>query len=93
MWPKSYAQICNLSIFNIGNDKTITTGEGIAILENILGAKANIIRMPRRLGDQLETAANITKARRILGYDPKVQPEEGLARQVAWYRQNIHGKF
>lgn len=80
-------------IFNIGNDKTVSTGEGIAILEQILGEKANIIRTPARSGDQLETAANISKARRVLGYNPKIQPEEGLARQVAWYRSKVHGKI
>jgi nucleoside-diphosphate-sugar epimerase len=79
-------------IFNIGNDRTITTGEGIAILEKALGKKADNIRKPTRPGDQLETAANITKARRILGYDPKVEPKEGLAREVAWYKKHIHGK-
>ena len=80
-------------IFNIGNDKTISTGEGIAILEHILGEKANITRMPARSGDQIETAANISKARRLLGYDPKIRPEEGLTRQVVWYRAKVHGKI
>ncbi len=80
-------------IFNIGNDKTITTGEGIAILEKALGKKAEIIRKPKRHGDQIETAANITKARKVLGYDPKISPEEGLAREAAWYKERIHGKL
>lgn len=80
-------------IFNIGSDKTITTGEGIAIVERIIGTQANIARTPRRPGDQLETAAQIEKARRILGYDPRISPEEGLARQVAWYKNRIHGKL
>lgn len=79
-------------IFNLGTDKTITTGEGIAILEKILDQKGMIVRLPKRPGDQLETMANIAKARRVLGYDPKIKPEEGLARQVAWYRAKIHGK-
>jgi len=68
-------------------------GEGIAILEKVLGKKAIIARMPKRPGDQIETAANIRKARAILGYDPKVTPEEGLARQVEWYKKRIDGKI
>lgn len=79
-------------IFNLGTDRTITTGEGIKILETILEEKAEIIVLPKRPGDQLETAANITKARKVLGYSPKIRPEEGLARQVAWYKAKIHGK-
>ena len=76
-------------IFNLGTDKTITTGEGISIVEKILEKKAIIARQPKRPGDQLETAANIGKARRILGYDPKVAPEEGLKRQIDWYREKF----
>jgi UDP-glucuronate 4-epimerase len=79
-------------IFNIGTDRTITTGEGLRIVETILGRQANITVVPKRPGDQLETAANIRKARSVLGYNPIIRPEEGLARQVAWYLQKVHGK-
>ncbi len=77
-------------IFNIGNDKTITTGEGIAIVERLMGKKARIAYQPPRPGDQLETSANIAKARKVLGYNPTISPEEGLARQIVWYREKIH---
>lgn len=80
-------------IFNLGTDKTITTGEGIKIVEEILGEKAIINRVPARAGDQLETSANIKKAREVLGYNPRVEPREGLARQVAWYKEKIFGKL
>jgi nucleoside-diphosphate-sugar epimerase len=80
-------------IFNLGNDRTITTGEGLAIVEGIIGKQAEILRTPKRSGDQLETAAHIYKARTILGYNPIIRPEEGLARQVVWYRDRIFGKL
>ncbi len=79
-------------IFNVGNDKTSTTGEGIEIIEGIIGKKAKIKTMPRRLGDQQETSANITKIRTVLGYEPKVSLKEGLSRQVKWYRTKILGR-
>lgn len=80
-------------IFNIGNDKTTTTGEGIKTIETILGKKAKFISAPRRRGDQFETAANIRKAREVLGYNPKVNTPEGLAKQVDWYLLKIHNKI
>ncbi|MEK7614390.1 MAG: NAD-dependent epimerase/dehydratase family protein [Patescibacteria group bacterium] len=80
-------------IFNIGNDKTITTGEGISVLEEILGKKANLVIMPRRTGDQTETAANIKKAREIFGYNPKINISEGLSRQVKWHKDKLHNKI
>ncbi len=77
-------------IFNIGTDKTMTTGEGLAIIEKITGKKILIKTVPRRAGDQLETAAQIDKARKILGYKPTMRPQEGLRRQVEWYKKKLH---
>jgi len=84
---------CIGQVFNIGTDATITTAEGIQIVERIIGRKARIRVQPKRPGDQQQTRANISKARRILGYDPRTSPSEGLRRQIEWYRQYIHGKL
>ncbi|MFH1085478.1 MAG: NAD-dependent epimerase/dehydratase family protein [Chloroflexota bacterium] len=84
---------CLGEILNIGTDQVMTTGEGIQIIEGLLGRKALIARKPRRLGDQLRTHADIAKARRLLGYDPRTTPREGLAREVAWYRESVFGKI
>ncbi|HUI10806.1 MAG TPA: NAD-dependent epimerase/dehydratase family protein [Bacteroidota bacterium] len=77
---------CTGEIFNIGSDAAITTGEGIRIVERIMGVSAKIVRVPRRPGDQLATKADIAKARRVLGYAPRTPVEEGLAREVQWHR-------
>lgn len=79
--------------FNLGNDKTNTTGEGIAFVEEIMGKKAKIIKPPKRLGDQLETGAKIDKARKLLGYNPKTDLKTGLEKEVKWYGEKVHGKF
>jgi len=84
---------CVGEIFNIGTDSTITTGEGIRIVEEIIGKRVRVIAKPRRPGDQLKTQANIDKARRLLDYEPTTSPRVGLERQVAWYRQWIQGKI
>lgn len=74
-------------IFNIGCDTSITTGEAIALVEEAVGRRARVKRLPRRAGDQLETRATIAKIRERLGYSPKVSPAEGIARYVAWARE------
>jgi UDP-glucuronate 4-epimerase len=84
---------CVGEIFNIGTDTSITTGEGIRIVEEIVGRPVRADRKPRRAGDQQETHANIEKARRILGYNPTTAPGEGLERSVEWYRKHITGKI
>ena len=84
---------CAGEIFNIGTDTTITTGEGIRIVEEIIGKAVRITRRPKREGDQLKTEANIGKAQRILGYQPTTRPREGLRKQVEWYRRCILGRI
>ncbi|MBN1868734.1 SDR family NAD(P)-dependent oxidoreductase [Candidatus Sumerlaeota bacterium] len=84
--------VCRGEIFNIGTDIEITTGEGIRLVEKIMNKKARLVATPRRPGDQLKTHANIDKARRILGYDPQVAPEQGLRAQVEWYCTKVHGR-
>jgi nucleoside-diphosphate-sugar epimerase len=76
-------------IFNIGSDTEITTGEGIAIVEDIIGKKAIIQHVPKRPGDQLQTCANIEKAGRILGYEPRTGMREGLTEHVAWCEKRL----
>ena len=76
-------------IINIGSDKEYTTGEGIELIEKIIGKKAKIEITPPRPGDQLRTTALIDKARKLLGYNPATSFEEGLSRQVEWYRNNF----
>jgi len=83
---------CTGEILNIGTDQAITTGEGIRIVEEIVGRRVQIARQPRRAGDQLQTQANIAKARHLLGYNPLTPPRVGLEKEVAWYRQHLLGR-
>jgi len=84
---------CMGEIFNLGIDSAITTGEGIKIVEELLGKKAKFDIKPKRAGDQLETCANISKARKILGYNPVTTPKEGLKKEVEWYKNKIWQKI
>ncbi len=86
-WEKAEGEI-----FNIGTDEQTTTGHGIEVAEKIFNKKLLIKHLPKRLGDQLTTHANIEKARRVLGYNPKVSFEDGLKKMITWYLENIKGK-
>lgn len=79
--------VCRGEIFNLGTDETHTTGEGIDLIEKIMGKKGSYTLTPSRPGDQKQTSAYISKARTLLGYEPKVSLEEGLAREVEWCRR------
>jgi nucleoside-diphosphate-sugar epimerase len=72
-------------IYNIGGGRTITLNEAIELIAGHLGVEPIIERAPARPGDQRHTSAGIGRAKAVLGYDPIVQPPDGLARQVAWH--------
>ena len=73
-------------IVNLGGAHPITLGELVERLEAAIGKPAILKRMPDQPGDVPVTYADVGKARRLLGYAPKVPIEEGLARYVAWRR-------
>ena len=80
-------------IFNLGNDKTMTTGQGIDLIQEIIGKKVKFINLPARAGDQKETSANITKMKKTFGYSPKVGLKDGLEKEVFWYKEKIFNKI
>ncbi len=73
-------------IFNLGNSHPVRLAELIAQLEAATGKKAQQDRLPDQPGDVPITWANIDKAKRLLGYSPKISTEQGLQNFVAWYR-------
>lgn len=77
----------NHEVINLGESRTVALRELIALLEKELGTTANIDRQPLQPGDVPQTYADITKARRLLGYNPQTQIEEGLHQFVEWFRR------
>jgi UDP-glucuronate 4-epimerase len=73
-------------VFNLGESQTTTLSELIAAIEQALGKKAIVNRMPEQPGDVPLTYANIDKARRLLGYAPTTKIAEGIPKFVEWYR-------
>jgi len=72
-------------IYNLGESRTVELSHIINLIEKEMGKKAEIIRKPGQPGDMNITYADISKARDILGYDPKTNIEEGINRFVRWY--------
>ncbi|WP_410004629.1 NAD-dependent epimerase/dehydratase family protein [Aequorivita nionensis] len=81
--------ICNGEIFNLGTETESTTAQGIATVEEILQTKIETEKKPPRAGDQSRTKANIDKARKLLGYNPKTTLKEGLLAQTEWFRNSF----
>jgi len=72
-------------IFNLGESETIELRELIAGIEHALGRKAQINQMPEQPGDVPITCADISKAKRLLGYNPTTRLRDGLPKFVEWF--------
>jgi len=73
-------------VFNVGVGDCISLNEVLRELGKITGKTLEAKYEPPRDGDIRDSQADITQAREILGYDPQVSFEEGLARTFEWYR-------
>ena len=72
-------------IYNLGESQTIRLSQLIQALEEQVGKKALVEHFPEQPGDVKHTYADIRKAREQLGYNPRTDIREGLARFVRWY--------
>ena len=74
-------------VFNLGNNHTVELRYFIKCIENELGIKAKKKMMPIQPGDVPITYANIDKAKKMLGYNPKVKIDEGIKKFIAWFKE------
>lgn len=72
-------------IFNLGESHVVSLKEMVETVEKVLGKKAVLDKQPMQLGDVEKTYADISKAKEILGYDPKTNFEDGIKKFVEWY--------
>ncbi|HXQ02310.1 MAG TPA: GDP-mannose 4,6-dehydratase [Candidatus Udaeobacter sp.] len=79
-------------VFNLGESETIQLKELIAAIEKALGKKAKINRLPEQPGDMPVTYADISKARKLLGYNPSTRLSDGLPRFIEWFLQSSLAK-
>lgn len=76
-------------IFNIGGGEEVNVQQVLAILEEMTGKQAKKTYGPPRPGDQRRTAADVSKARTLLGYAPTTSIVDGLAAQLTWQRAQL----
>ncbi|NWF91604.1 MAG: GDP-mannose 4,6-dehydratase [Syntrophaceae bacterium] len=74
-------------IYNLGEAQTISLRDLIASIEEVFGKKAHLQILRAQPGDVSVTYADITKAKRLLGYHPRVTLKEGIKRFVEWYKE------
>eukprot|EP01034_Spumella_vulgaris_P022068 gene22068-28163_t len=73
-------------VINLGNGRPFRLKDFISLVEKCVGKEANIEILPEQPGDVERTCADISKARSLLDYSPKVAFEDGISRTAEWYQ-------
>jgi UDP-glucuronate 4-epimerase len=81
---------CNtmFQVFNLGRGSAVDLKYLLRLIEEALGKKAKVRSLAQRPGEVPVTLADISKARAVLGYEPKVSIEDGVSLFVGWYLEN-----
>jgi len=74
-------------VINLGESQTVELRRLVELLERALGKRAIIDHQPLQPGDVPLTYADVGKARRLLGYEPQTNIEEGIYRFVDWFKK------
>lgn len=77
-------------VINLGEQDTIALRDLIALIEKNLGKEAIIEKLPDQPGDVPVTYADISRAKEMLGYAPKVKVADGVRRFVEWYQEEAN---
>ena len=73
-------------IFNLGNERPIKTIDVLNTIESLLNKKSKIKLMPSK-NEALRTHANISKAKKVLGYSPQTSFNDGIKNFITWHNQ------
>ncbi|MCM0589940.1 MAG: NAD-dependent epimerase/dehydratase family protein [Gloeotrichia echinulata IR180] len=73
-------------IFNIGGGSRVVLKDILDIMEEIVGQPIKRNHIEKAMGDARHTAADVSKARKILGYQPQVSLREGLTQEWDWVK-------
>ncbi len=75
-------------IINLGNHYSVSLKDLVAIIEEVTGKKAVIDSQPEQAGDVPHTFADVTKAQRLLNYNPHTKLKDGVQNFYEWFLQN-----
>jgi nucleoside-diphosphate-sugar epimerase len=82
----AFADGCAGQVMNAACGSTVTVNELFDRLRTLTGAAVEPVYVEPRAGDVRHSFADVTKARRMLGFEPSVEFEEGLVRTIQWFR-------
>lgn len=76
-------------VINLGRGEPVLLTDFVRVIEELTGRKANLVAAPMPDADVVETFADITKARQLLGYNPTCSLRDGISRFLQWYEKAV----
>lgn len=73
-------------IVNLGESHVVSLKEMVEVIENTLGIKAKIDKLPMQMGDVEKTYADINKAKTLIGYNPSTEFKDGIVKFIDWFK-------
>lgn len=73
-------------IVNLGESHVVSLKEMVEVIENALGIKAKIDKLPMQMGDVEKTYADINKAKALIGYNPSTEFKDGIVKFIDWFK-------
>lgn len=81
---------CRGSVINVGSGTSISCNQILEMLTNEFG-KLDIINAPPRKGDVMHTLADVSHARELIAYEPRVSFQDGVKDTINWYKRTFNG--
>ena len=79
-------------VMNLGRGESVSLAEFVRVIEECVGQKAHVVPASMPEADIVSTGADISKARRLLGYAPQIAVREGVSRFWSWYQGHVLGR-
>jgi nucleoside-diphosphate-sugar epimerase len=76
-------------VINIGGGSRVVLQDALDLMGSLMGAPVYRQYLPRQAGDALHTSADITKAKRLLNYQPQYDLDQGLKAEIDWLLQSL----
>jgi UDP-glucuronate 4-epimerase len=76
-------------VLNLGRGEPVLVADFVETLEYVAGKKAKLEHTPMPHSDVKYTYASVEKAKKLIGYNPKISFEEGIQRFYSWYAEHV----
>lgn len=88
-WLAANAKEAHGEAINISTKDAVTVNTVVNTIKELLGKNIDPVYAPARAGDIKHSLADVTKAKEVIGYEPRISFDEGIRKAIDWYKENL----